>query len=364
MAEFKDLLVKLRGLKENYNLEIIDSHVHPFDVMGISHFHDYSQTDNSGKLTYKDSKNISNNYFKPGFSEALQHSRFSLKIINSVHKYFPSVVIDSVKSSYSATGISRALREMDYAMVDKVVFLPIEPWVSVKKTFEVYQDNRFYFLGSIDLHKIGVESIETEILLQIKDYRIKGIKLHPNIQNFKPRPKDNKPEIKEKLNELYRVCRQQKIYLLFHGGRSSFIEYIDDKYFDLQRSQNFSLLNNFCEPDGSSELFEEYRLPVVIAHLGHYGQSDINYKLIGKIMNKYDNVYFDTSAVSPGSIKRFIELNGIDKLILGSDAFYNRMIWSIYFVDWAITKAKIKKSEIALAGVLGNNYLRILKALD
>jgi len=73
-------------------------------------------------------------------------------------------------------------------------------------------------------------------------------------------------------------------------------------------------------------------------------------------------VYFDTSGVSPYFIARFIELVGSKKLVFGSDALYNKMIYSIYFIYKASILARSKESrEDIMLNILGRNFQDIME---
>lgn len=355
-----NFLEDIKKLKDEKGLKIVDMHVHPFDVMGVAHCDDY--VDNNGKLVYKKIKIKNKNYFKPGLSEVLRFNNLSFFLSRKFFKIFPNFVAGEIKSLYGELGNKRAIKEMEASLVDNVVFLPVEPWAETDWSGKYFNNKRFFFLGSVDIHKIKKEEIEKKLKEHIEKFNIIGIKLHPNLQNFKPLPKDNPTEMGEKLREIYRVAEKNKLFLLFHGGTSYFTRKVNDNYENYKRSKDNALLENFCGPDGSSEIFD-LKIPIVIAHLGHFGLKKVNLGLVKRIADKYDNVYFDTSGSPSNRIKDFIELIGDERILLGSDAFYNKMIYAIYFVYTAAKKAKTKKSlDDKLINILGGNfYSKILR---
>ncbi len=177
------------------------------------------------------------------------------------------------------------------------------------------------------------------------------------MQNFKPQPRDNPHELAEKLRLIYKWAEENKLYLLFHGGATNFTHYSDKRYAKFARSNTNGLLENFCNEKGESELFDKYDIPIIIAHLGHYGLNKFNSALIKKISDRHKTVYFDTSGVSPASIQTMIETLGSRRLIWGSDALYNRMIYGIYFVYKAAINAKSdEKLDEIMTNILGKNY--------
>jgi predicted TIM-barrel fold metal-dependent hydrolase len=359
-----DFLDYIKKLKQDNNLKIVDVHVHPFDVMGLVHYHNYKEG-GEGKLFYKNKKKEKVNYLKPGFSESLKFNNLSFFLSRQVFKLSPKFIANEIEDMYGEMGNKRAIDEMDASLVDEIVFLPVEPWANTDWSGKYFTDKRFLLLGSLDIYKIKKEEIENTIEKYIEKYNIIGIKLHPNLQNFKPRPKDNSPEIKEKLEEIYRVAEKRRLFLLFHGGTSFFTKKVSGDYKDFKRSKTNGLLENFCDTDGTSEIFD-LNIPIVIAHLGHFGIKKANYNLVKNITNKYSNVYFDTAGASPSRIKEFIELIGDERILLGSDAFYNKMAYAMYFVYQAAKQTKTDKSlDQIMINILGGNfYNKILNRND
>lgn len=350
----KDFFNYLLDLKKSHGLKIIDTHIHPLDVMGVVHFIDYKKEGDIREAA---------NYFKPGLMEKLKFGRLANFLSNNLFNLFTRTVVKEIKSLYNNAGERRVLEEMEGALADKVVFLSVEPWSDTFLIKEHFNNQKFLLLGSFDINRLKIDEIEPRLNRYIDELGIVGLKLHPNLQNFKPQPGDNPPEIAAKLKLIYRLAEKHKLYLLFHGGLSSFTEYTDEKYYDLRRSKDNARLENFCAADGASELFGQYNIPIVIAHLGHFGFNKINERLVKLISEKYGQVYFDTAAVSPRLISRFIELVGSQKIVLGSDALYNRMVYGIYFVYQAARSAKTKESfnEI-ICNILGENFnSKILK---
>ena len=172
---------------------------------------------------------------------------------------------------------------MEKSLVDEAVFLPVEPWINTEWSGKYYSNKKFLLLGSFDVHRIDKNKIEERVKYYIEKYKIVGIKLHPNLQGFKPLPKDNPQEIAERLKVIYKMAEKYSLYLLFHGGTSFYTNFPDKKYQNFKRANNNALLENFCDENGKSEIFD-LNIPVVIAHLGHFGLNKINYKLAKKII--------------------------------------------------------------------------------
>lgn len=350
-----NFLFYIKKLKEENNLKIVDSHVHPLDVMGVC-----VELNKSGAY----SKGKTPDFFSPGVAEKMYFSKAANFLYAAAFKFLPKAVIDTIKATYNNAFETRLLDEMEKAIVDNIVMLPIEPWSSAEQVNSQFNNKRFFLLGSLDIHNIKLEEIESAIENQINNFNICGIKLHPNLQGFKPQPSHNSKEISEKLKLVYKTAEKYNLYLLFHGGLSSFTKYINPKFEIFSRSKNNAILENFCDKSGESEIFGKYNIPIIIAHLGHFGKNKLNGKLMKTIAEKHKNVYFDTAAVSPAMIKEAIELLGSKRLILGSDAIYNRMIFAIYFVYLAAQKAENGETEEnIMMNILGRNFEGILREI-
>lgn len=348
----KNFLEYIKRLKEENNLKIVDSHTHPLDVMGIVYVLDEVR------------KPADLDFLKPGMMENMRFGRLANFLSRFSFRFLPKAVLNEIKAAYNNPDEKRLLDEMDQVLIDKIALLAIEPWVSAKQVREHYNSKRFLILGSIDINKVETGEIESRIKEQINNYKIIGIKLHPNLQNFKPQPSHNSKEISEKLKLIYRTAEKYNLYLLFHGGLTSFTKYINPKFESSSRSKDNAILENFCDDNGESEIFGKYDIPIIIAHLGHFGKNKLNGRLMKTIAEKHKNVYFDTAAVSPAMIKDAIEILGSKRLILGSDAIYNRMIFAIYFVYLAAQKVESGETEEnILMNILGRNFERILREI-
>ncbi|MEK7664751.1 MAG: amidohydrolase family protein [Patescibacteria group bacterium] len=343
------IISKIAEIKKNTGIKITDTHIHPLDVMGVVH--------------YADIKNeyVKNDYFDPGILEKLNYSNISKIGSRLFLKLFPEEVNNIIKETYIKITEKRILDEMDNALIDDSVMLPIEPWLSTKISRNNFLSNRLSVLGSIDIHKIKLEDVDSFLKNLIIKYRIKGIKFHPNLQNFKPQPNHNPPELAEKLHKIYKFAEREHLYLLFHGGISFYTDFTDSKYQrNIFRSRTNAVLKNFCDNNGKSELFENYNVPIVIAHLGHYGIMYPDYKLIKTIAKKFGNVYFDTAGVPPSFIKNTLDLISSQKIIFGSDALYNKMAYNLAFLYSAIENTSNgERKENIFSNIFQKNILNI-----
>ena len=351
--KIKKVLLEIKRIKEKNNIQFIDTHIHPYDVMGAIH---YSNIKNEIK---------ERNYFKGGILEKLKYNKLEKVGSRIFFKFFPKLTNKIIKKTYNYVNQETILKELDINIIDRGVLLPVEPWLPTDVIGKNFSNDKFMLLGSLDVNSIDIKDIENKIDKYITEYKIVGLKLHPNLQNFKPQPSHNSSQVSEKLKVIYSVAEKNKLYLLFHGGISNYTNIIDLKYNYIIRSRTNALLKNFCDENGKSEIFGKYNIPIVIAHLGHYGVANPNYNLVKVINQRFDNVYFDTAGVSPSLLKNIIRLISSKKIIFGSDALYNKVSYNIYFLYLAVKDSRFdERTENILLNILGHNYLsKILKKL-
>lgn len=131
-----------------------------------------------------------------------------------------------------------------------------------------------------------------------------GVKLYPTIHFCRPSSR--------RLEPLYRFLESEGMLLIVHTG-------CDPGVWELPK---------FCEYARPREVAEVARkhkdLTVVIAHLGAYSalSPGIFFEEAIQALNRYDNVYADTSAVDPFYIELAVERAGDDRLLFGSDYPY------------------------------------------
>jgi predicted TIM-barrel fold metal-dependent hydrolase len=138
---------------------------------------------------------------------------------------------------------------------------------------------------------------------------IKGIKLHPEYQNFYPDDGGMKA--------IYEACIKNNIFILFHAGADAAFDFDDTK----------------GTPKRFRQVIKSYpNLKIILAHMGGYQMWDMVYKeLVGL------NVYFDTAfcnEMDDNVIAGLINEHGYDKIIFGTDFPWERP---------AVLKEKIRR---------------------
>lgn len=348
-----EALTFLQTIKREKALTIVDVHVHPLDVMGSVHPSEHTPDHDCGNKR---------TWLNPSILEFFCYGRV-VSIVSPLYYFLvPGSVHKIIRSSFLHITSQRLLFEMDESFVDKSVLIPVAPWSTTGNIKETFDDPRFFYLHSPDI----LNQSEDELTKQITTARQSGcigLKLHPNLQGFFPQPSDNPPEIRDRLRAVYKAAEYNKMFLLIHGGKSFYVNKVQKRFSPQKRAVYNGVLRNFIRPDGSSELFGEYDLDIVIAHLGNFGVLFPDYSFLKKIANRYPRVYFDTSGCSPERIQKTLKVVPTTQILFGSDTIYNRVAYNISFVYQALRKSKsLTETEIesAAANIFSLNFMRIL----
>ncbi len=202
--------------------------------------------------------------------------------------------------AYYGNGTIKSLKEyMKKNNINISINLPVatnpEKIISInRKMIEInLKEKNIICFGAMHPDFGNKNDIEKEILF-LKNNNIKGIKLHPEYQNFYP---DD-----GKLFTIYEFCIKYDLVILFHSGY--------DIMFDEE--------NVHSSPKRFLNLKEKFPgLKIILAHMGGFKMWDNVYKLLaGK------DFYFDTSfslELSDESMKSIIYEHGIDRVLFGSD---------------------------------------------
>ena len=133
-----------------------------------------------------------------------------------------------------------------------------------------------------------------EELERIKSLGLKGVKLHPDFQQFYV---DD-----EKMKDIYKKISSLGLVLLFHSG-------VDDGFKPPYH----------CTPERLLNALKWLETPVIAAHWG-------GNKMYDKVLEKLcgTDIYFDTALgynyVSKEKAEKIIEKHGADKILFGSDS--------------------------------------------
>lgn len=335
------LLTYFGDIKARNGIIIYDTHIHPFDVLGV--------------CDKKPVNSIERAESEPSLLEKLNFNPLALSILDALFLGAPWYIKKNICTNFATDNYSKLIREMDNTNVDRGVIVPIAPFVGVDTLTPYMNSNRFSILGTIDIHNIGIDGIEKELLRQIKEYKIQGIKLHPNIQRFYPIPSHNEEELAEKLVRLYESVNKLKLYVLFHSG----ISYLPSG--GGFEKVLYAVLENFF--DKNKNLFDFLSVPIVLAHLGSYNIKVPNNDLLNKVFQQYDHVYLDTAGVNSSFIDKLINKTTSEKIIFGSDAGYFDIKHSVYRILRSLQNGSTGLHDELIIKIFSQNYLNLLENL-
>ncbi len=330
-------------LKARNKFIVYDTHVHPFEVLGACD-RECINTETKMHATRA-----------PSLLEKLDFSFLSLIILDLLFRWTPGYIKKNICHNFTTNNYENLIREMDISRVDYSVLVPVAPITNIDKFTPYRKSERFIFIGSIDIHNVDVDSIEEELLRQKREYKIQGIKLHPNIQKFYPVPSHNETRLAEKLVRLYELLNKHRLYALFHSG----VSYLPHE--GTFEKVSYAKLENFFDKEGN--LFDYISMPVVLAHIGSYNVRTPNKYLLNKIFQRYDHVYLDTAGVSSDLISKIINQRNSDKIVFGSDAKYFNIKYSIYRTLCALQDTPGGLNDELVIKIFSQNYLNLLRSL-
>ncbi len=156
-------------------------------------------------------------------------------------------------------------------------------------------------------------------LERIKELGLKGVKFHPEYQNFYV---DD-----EKMKPVYKKISELGLITLFHAGED--IGYRPPYH---------------CPPERIEKALSWFSAPVVLAHLGGLGSSEeVLKKLCGKEL--YLDMAFSYGTISKPIVSDIIEKHGTDKILFGSDCPWDRPAWEQVLVE-SLELTDIEKEKI------------------
>jgi predicted TIM-barrel fold metal-dependent hydrolase len=203
--------------------------------------------------------------------------------------------------------------------------------------------DKFIGFGSVNPNKD--EHYVEEKLREISDFGFKGIKMLPTLQMFTPVENKNFERICE-------YCEKNRKVLLYHTG-------CDPGPWEVPG------LSEDANPKYLTSVLERYSPTIVLAHAGSYSAYNpgIWFDEALELGKKFDNVYFDTAAVSSfifseKILKRIKETMGLDRLLFGSDY---PVVWgSDVKYEVEVIRACRHLTEEEKKKILGLNAAKIL----
>lgn len=270
----------------------------------------------------------------------------NFKIIDSHCHIFPDAIAEKATESIdefygiSASGVidgcaftgtaENLIKQCDESDVEKCVVTSVATTPHHAQSINAYisreatlYPDRFIGLGSLHPDSENIE----EDLNHLIELGLHGVKLHPDIQNFKA----DDP----KVLKIFRLCENHNLTVLLHTG---------DSRFDNSNPERIEKI---------LKMFPE--LTIIGAHFGGWSLwEEATEKLKG-----YPNFYVDTCssfyAINQKTAKSLIEAYGTDKVIFGTDFPMWRQRDELDFLF------SLGFSDSQLRDILHNNILRALK---
>ncbi len=204
--------------------------------------------------------------------------------------------------------VSGLLRMMEEDGVDKSVVLSIATNAKQQKAVNDFaasiQSDKIYAFGSV--FPDAPDALEE--LERIKALGMRGVKLHPEYQQFYV---DD-----EKMKPIYKKISQLGLITVFHAG-------VDNGYMPPYH----------CMPERLQRALSWMDTPVVAAH---WGGQNCGEQVLDKLCG-IEHLYMDTAygygTVAPSIVEKIIETHGADKILFASDAPWNRPSQDAYVVE-------------------------------
>jgi predicted TIM-barrel fold metal-dependent hydrolase len=219
------------------------------------------------------------------------------------------------RALYSHTGPRVMVDHMKLACIDKILLLPV---MATHESGEAKMDlldamfsgHEQFACAYCVPNDVLKEDVIDAIGRAKSKYRIKAIKIHPNITGI----------------DLATVKGQERIHLILegssvhalpvivHGGLS--LEFLDGKAARYACPDNLQKIN-----------WKITNEPVILAHAAMFGFDDITARnevipVLNGLLRKFENLVVDISGMSLANISTVLENVASDRILFGSDALY------------------------------------------
>lgn len=245
---------------------------------------------------------------------------------------------ETVRGAFDTKGFSKThtipniLEEMDRMGIAQSITLAIDfPFMSnnsehILLSIASQREFKKRIIPFVSLHPLDIHKERN--LMGFIEKGARGIKLHPQIQMFRPTDRG--------AYEIYELAKKHSLPILFHTGLSP----ISPQW-----------QKRFVEFDDFATLCRDFPDNTFI--LGHSGV--LEYERAMELSEKYEHVYLELSGQPPQVIGEMIRKNGHEKLLFGSDWPYYPSIIPLAKVLLATER---EKDEVR-ARILGANAQRL-----
>lgn len=204
--------------------------------------------------------------------------------------------VDSLKAEMAKDGV-------DLSVVQSIATNPAQQRKVNDFAIGIDKDDRIVAFGSV--HPDAPDALEE--LERIHAAGLKGVKLHPEYQQFYV---DD-----EKMKPIYRKISQLELITLFHAGH------------DYGFPPPYHAM-----PEHFLRALQWFDAPVVAAHWGGMGCSlEVVDKLCGAPL--WFDLSFGYASIARSVARRIVDKHGADRLLFGSDMPWHRPQWELRLLD-------------------------------
>lgn len=227
-------------------------------------------------------------------------------------------------------GTLKNLKEsMEQSMVDRSVVLPIATKPSqtakINEWAASINNDEIIAFGSVHPENKSFK----EDIMKIKEYGLRGIKLHPEYQSFYVDDKSMFP--------IYEAAIENNLIIVFHAGA------------DLGYPPPYH-----CTPEGIKNVIREFTGgKFVAAHMGSFMYWDeVEKYLVG------EDIWFDTSFclshIAEDQLRRIIDRHGYNRILFASDSPWTSQAEEVEKIR------RLELGEVVEEAVLSGNAQRLL----
>jgi len=317
-----------------------DIHVSPFEVI----FNAFSYAPNP---YYKGVYSLDGTSYKPPSIGAFRIETCSAKSLPEKSKCVPAKFsLMLYRQLYRHIGPRVLSDHMSLSGISRSLLLPVvqpdsDGEEQFRLMFNIYSGDERFRLGYCIPNTVSNEDILPHVKGAVAKYKIRAIKVHPNITEIDL----STTEGKRRVESILEVCRITDLPLIIHGGLSSVLKN--------PSSRGYAALANLCQIDWGIT-----SSPVVISHAGMMGHSlseiSDQMPLLRRILSSHGNVMLDMSALDLGALRLILKKVDRDRIIFGSDAFYFPQWCAVVKLLHALEEATSDMEE-AFIGIAGHN---------
>jgi hypothetical protein len=329
----------INHLKTAYPLT--DIHVSPFEVI----FNLFKYTPNPD---YRGVYSLEGASYRPPSTNSFKLETRSRNMIPEKGEVVPAKLsLLMYRQAYANIGPRVLVDQMNLSGISRSLLLPVLQSDScgeeqVRLVLELYESDKRCLLGYCIPNTVGNGNIMQDIKAAIYKYKIKAIKVHPNITGIDLSNSSGR----RRIERILEACQDTDLPLIIHGGLSPVLKNF--------QSRRFAALEYIAKIDWGIT-----SIPVVISHAGMMGHSITEMEselipLLKKMLAKHDNIFIDISALNLDALCLILKQIDHNRIIFGSDAFYFPQWIAIIKLLLAL-KESVSDEEDAFIQIAGIN---------